>query len=126
MNSFSFSVLKTIVCIPCGEMLSFKLAYLSVIPLPEKALISGKRACRSGSKLEASNTSNCSTLPSAFGKEMIVDLPVLLSTTENNSCLKGSIFKVNNLKSLGNDSLATDLSFEILSWLTLFADQNVC
>ena len=28
MNSFSLSVLKTIVCMPCGEMLNFNVAYL--------------------------------------------------------------------------------------------------
>ena len=96
------------------------------MPLPEKALISGNRACRSGSKLEASKTWNCSISPSAFGKEITVEcFEAWFSITENNSCRKGSVFKLNNLYAKGNDNLATALSVIILLRLSLFADQNL-
>ena len=118
MNSFSLSVLKTIVCTPIGEILNFKVAYLSVMPLPEKALMLGNCNCKAGSKLEASNTSNCSIPPAALGSEITVErLEALLPTTENNCCLKGAIFKLNNLKFVGNDCLATTLSVLILPTL---------
>ena len=103
---------------PFGEILNFKVAYLSVIPLPEKALISGNRACKAGSKLEASTTSNCSIPPSAFGREITAEcLEACLPATVNNSCLKGAIFNLNNLKLAGNDCLATVLSVLILPTL---------
>ena len=84
------------------------------MPLPEKALISGKRACKAGSKLEASNTSNCSICPSAFGREITVECLEALPTTVNNSCFNGLIFTLNNLKAAGNETLATALSVVIL------------
>jgi hypothetical protein len=126
MNSFSFSVLNTIVLIPCGDILNLSVAYLSVIPLPENALISGNRACRSGSKLDASYTSNCSRLPSTFGKLITVEcLEALLSTTVKSSCLNASAFRLYSLNSFGKDNRATALCFTILLRLSVLADQNL-
>src|SRR6185436_3540740 len=101
MNSSAMPDLNTMVCIPCGEILNFNDAVLSVTLLPENALISGNLACSAGSKFEASYTSNCSRAPAAFGNVMIIDALACLSTTENNCCLKGAIVKLNNLYSLG-------------------------
>ena len=75
------------VCTPWGEMLSFKVADLSVMPLPEKDRISGNFSCKAASKFEASTTVNSSSMPAAFGIEMIADLFVAcLPTTDNNTC----------------------------------------
>src|SRR4051812_28001993 len=109
---------------PFGEILSFNVAYLSVIPLPEKALISGNLACKANSKFEASYTSNSSIFPAAFGKEMIV-FDDFLSTMESNTCLNGSKLRLNNLMSEGKDNLAVALSATILRWLWLFKDQKL-
>src|SRR5689334_13760891 len=96
-------------------MLSFSVAYGSVMPLPEKALISGNCACNAGSKLDASTTSNCSICPSALGREMMVECLAALLATLNNSFLRGVLFKSNNLNSAGNESLDTALSVMILA-----------
>ena len=100
---------------PCGEILNFKVAALSEIPLPEKERISGKRACNAGSKLDASNTSNCSNVPAALGSVMVDECLLAFPTIANKSLLIASISKLNNLKSLGNDCLATALSVLIVA-----------
>ncbi len=86
-------------CKPCGETLSFNVAYWSLMPFPENALISGNWACNAGSKLEALKISNCSICPSALGKEITVECVEALPTVLNTSVRKGVKFRSNNLKS---------------------------
>jgi hypothetical protein len=46
-------------------------------------------------------TSNCSRAPFALGNVITVECFDDRSTTDKSSCLKGSMFKLNNLNSLG-------------------------
>jgi hypothetical protein len=68
MNSFWLSVLNTMVWIPVGSTLMRSVAFLSSMPRPKYDLIWGNCACNAGSKFEASNISNFSIPPNAFGK----------------------------------------------------------
>jgi hypothetical protein len=62
----------------------------------------------------------------AFGKEITVEcFEELLSTIENNSCLKEAVFKLNNLNTSGKDNRATALSVVMLLRLSLLPDQNL-
>src|SRR5205809_6477501 len=110
---------------PWGDKLSFNVAYGSVMPRPENALISGNCACSAGSKLEASTTSNCSICPLTLGREMMVEWLVPLLMTRNNSFCKGALFKSNNLNSVGNESLATAFSV-VMRAASVCEDHYVC
>src|SRR5215203_2246337 len=106
-------------------MLSFNVAYLSVMPLPEKALMSGNCCCNAGSKFDASTTSKSSTPPSALGSEITADVfRRFIPVTESNVCLNAATSKLNNLNSVGKLALKTALSFTIEVWFSLLGVQN--
>src|SRR4051812_18817243 len=102
---------------PCGEILIFNVADLSVMPLPEKALISGKRACNWLSKFDASFIWYFSISPFAFGIEITIVCFDALPTIANRSFFKELKSRSNNLKFVGNDFLATALSVTSLALL---------